>query len=724
MMNSVRLFLKNFIKYFFYIAVFAQIVSGTVYLVCNFTEYIVYPETEEMIHIARGLVFDEYTGILYPLFIRLCLGIQESFGIGYYLVAHLVQLILFIVAAFYLAGSVFRKKSVWLLVCYLISFPMCIQTILMVSPMAFKAIFAFFLVGALVRITRGYGKPGTWIGMFLAYMMASLNVPDDLYIWLVPLALWGCVYFFKNRKKCALWKRVCLIFTIVMVFFATFFVLDSVIDAGNRGRMQRTVSSVLFQRSIWPNLVQKHGFMPLEIKEIVDMDMLLSGEFSSESISCVIGPAIERTVGLERANELYMETFKGQLSYNKRALFRAVADDFMGYLFVPYSTVFHMMGQEGSAYSTLYGLISAKNPVGVYGYFCVSFVSIFLLSFRKLLMMIRKRSWIQSSLKKKAAFFILILIYQALWYAIANVQGVDYRYGLLNVAILVCFVIDDEWLRERKTKRTLKFTKKSAAITGGCILISGIALIGSLVLKNDYKESDLLSGKTIVCFGDSIWGAVRDETGIASKVEKMTGATVVNYAIPGSTASKTKGTIKEDASSDYSLMEIIEGLENEAFENDLLETIRPDVLENADYLILAYGLNDYFQGVPAEVEDDSYESYLRFAVSYFKEHYPNLQIVLIGQTYSQVYSYGIVQEDSNTKNFGGGVGTDYVKAAEKIAKEQEVLFINQYDSLPINEWNGKIYLEDAVHLNEKGRREYAKVVAECILEDYKERNAK
>ena len=63
MMDSVRLFLRNFIKYFLYIAVFAQIVTGTVYLVCNFAEYIVYPETEEMVHVARGLLFDEYTGV-------------------------------------------------------------------------------------------------------------------------------------------------------------------------------------------------------------------------------------------------------------------------------------------------------------------------------------------------------------------------------------------------------------------------------------------------------------------------------------------------------------------------------------------------------------------------------------------------------------------------------------------------------------------------------------
>lgn len=83
-----------------------------------------------------------------------------------------------------------------------------------------------------------------------------------------------------------------------------------------------------------------------------------------------------------------------------------------------------------------------------------------------------------------------------------------------------------------------------------------------------------------------------------------------------------------------------------------------------------------------------------------------------------------MEDDSDTKDFGGGVGMDYVKAASRIAEKYDVLFINQYENLPINEWNGKKYLEDSVHLTKRGRMEYAKVVSEYINDDYKERNAR
>ena len=93
-------------------------------------------------------------------------------------------------------------------------------------------------------------------------------------------------------------------------------------------------------------------------------------------------------------------------------------------------------------YATIYGIVSAHNPSVVYGYFCVSYVSLFLLTFYGILRMLKKRRLVQISM------CVWILLYQAAWYAIANVQGVDYRYGLLNIAIFSIFALDIEWIKE------------------------------------------------------------------------------------------------------------------------------------------------------------------------------------------------------------------------------------------------------------------------------------
>ena len=731
MVKSTGLFFRNLIKYFFYIAVFAQIVSGTVYLVCNFTDFVVYPETEEMVHVARGLLFDEYTGVLYPLFIRLCLIIQSFLGIGYYLVVHTVQLILAVLGVIYFVKNFYTGKKLWIATAYIISFPMFLQTVLMVSPYFFKTFFCLIMAGAMVRLYKGNGRIREWLFFFGAYLLSALNVTDDLYLWIGPIAVF-CVAYIVRYRKCVGWKKgLCLMLVVGLVFSSGIFLLNATVEPGVRGRMQRTVSSVLFQRTLWPDLIVKYNFMPREIRNYITHQAAIESDSCAEKIIYAIGSNVDREVGFEKANELYMESFVNQMAYNKRAIFETVFGDFTGYLLTPYSTVKYLSGQEGSAFSTLYGIMSAGKGKATYNYFCISLVSLFVLTFGALLRALKEKMLANKTYMKRLVYWAALLGYQALWYSICNVQGVDYRYGLFHIVVFSVFVFwgqmffrekDEDNTDNKKIHFSMPFKKKVLFIgtigLGICVL-----LLGVFGVKNCNNSGNQLAEKKIVCFGDSIWGMVTDETGIAKNVEKMTGAKVLNYALSGTTATETIGTLAEKEGSAYSLMQIVKALE----EGKDLRFINPEELEDADYLIIAYGLNDYFQGVLAKTNKDkdiyTYEGALEYAVEYFKENYPNLQIVIIGQTYCQFYSYGIVETDSDTKSFGGGIGMDYVQSAERVADKYDAIFINQYESLPINKWNGTKYLEDATHLNKLGRRMYAEVVSEYLVKDYKERNA-
>lgn len=732
MKDSVRIFTGNFIKFFIYIAVFAQIVSGTVYLVCNFNEFIAYPETEEMVHAARTLIFDEYIGFLYPLFIRGCLSVQNMWGVGYYLIAHGVQMVTFILSAYYMIRPFFTGRRGWMATAYVVSIPMCVQTVLMVSPFAFKAVFAFLIVGSLVRLWKNSKKAVAWIVLLLSWALSAFNVPDDLFVWMVPLFVFSIIVFFRKSDNIHIAKKGCILLAVLLVFIGTCGVLHGVTEAGSRGRMHKTVSSVLFQRTVWPGLGEKYGFLPLDIQYYLGKDEALATDGSAEKITCVIGPRMESCYGEEKANELFLEAVINQLSYNKRAIFENVSRDFLGYLLTPYSMIGYMQGEDGSAQATLYSRMSVASPRMTYNYFTVFNISLFVLTFVAVLNVIKNKVNVPNGSVKAGLLIIGSIIYQVAWYTIVNVQGVDYRYVLLNTVLIAMVVSGGSITSEKEKDCTQKaekkcfFSKKKMLWTTGVVCVGTIVLIIFGVFRNDYKESDLLKEKTIVCFGDSIWELVDDETGIAAYVEKMTGAGVDNYAISGTTASDFDKTPEENCIK-WNLCQIVEGLSKNGDDATSEFTQIQASLENADYLILAYGLNDYFQGVAARAKEpydvSAYEGALRNAVEYFGENYPDLRIVLIGQTYCQFYSYGIVTDDSDTCSFGGGVGTDYVDAAQRIAEEYNLIFINMYQEIPINEWNGTMYLEDATHLNHKGRMAYAKIVAEYLLTDYEERNA-
>ena len=441
MMNSVRDFIKNFKKYLIYIAVLAQLVFGTVYLVCNFSEYIIYPETEEMVHAARTLVFDEYIGFLYPLFIRVCLNIQNLCGVGYYLIVHGVQLSAMFLAVYYMIQPFFGRKKAWLVGTYVMSVPMCMQTALMVSPFAFKAIFSFLIAGSMVRIWKDAKTIKGWIILLGIWAVSAFNVPDDLFVWGVPILGLSLIVIFRKSDKLHIRKRCCIFLAVLVVFLGAFGTVKGVTEPGSRGRMHKTVGSVLFQRTLWPDLGMKYGFLPLDIQVCFEPNTAFSSDRSAETITNIIGPKVEREYGVESANDLFMEAFKNQLSYNKKTLSYAIVNDFSGYLLPPYMIIVYMQGIEGSALGSLYNIISNNNPEMLYVYLNIFLVTLFVLTILTVLQLIKSKEMLKRGKSKGAISIIGILVYQALWYAIVNIQGVDYRYVLLNVVIIAATIL-------------------------------------------------------------------------------------------------------------------------------------------------------------------------------------------------------------------------------------------------------------------------------------------
>lgn len=290
-----------------------------------------------------------------------------------------------------------------------------------------------------------------------------------------------------------------------------------------------------------------------------------------------------------------------------------------------------------------------------------------------------------------------------------------------------------EGIRVTGPERKRQFRKeilRAAGVVMGILAVT--ALLGLLIsFWRDYRERKLIEGRgevTIVVFGDSIWDICRDETGIAALLEeRLKSARVVNCAIMGTSAAyraSLEGETPEETASwnQKSLMGILDSEDPLSVISEYTE-VTEIPLEQADYIVLAYGLNDYFCAVPRKSEDAfdpyTYEGALRCAAQRLGKAFPQARIMILSQTYCQGYSYGKVDSESDYKDYGGGTGPDYVAAAEEAASEQGCIFVNNYEDLGIDLLNGPRYLSDATHLTALGRKEYAMNLAEYFLEDYR-----
>lgn len=259
------------------------------------------------------------------------------------------------------------------------------------------------------------------------------------------------------------------------------------------------------------------------------------------------------------------------------------------------------------------------------------------------------------------------------------------------------------------------------------------ALIGIICYIKQQDKEALIQNRgsvRIVVLADSIWDIARDETGIAFLLEEeLENAVVYNCGIMGTTAAlkplKDEDIAEGEVWNALSLTGLLR--DQEAIVSLVQEEQLTEVpIKEADYFIIAYGLNDYFSAVPRETEEKydlySYAGALRNAIEFLQNENKEATILLLSQTYSQGYSYGKVDTESDWKDWGGGTGPDYVYTAEKVANEYGCIFVNNYEDLGINLHNGLKYLSDAVHLTPYGREKYAENLAKYLLQDYEEQN--
>ena len=239
------------------------------------------------------------------------------------------------------------------------------------------------------------------------------------------------------------------------------------------------------------------------------------------------------------------------------------------------------------------------------------------------------------------------------------------------------------------------------------------------VSDNDVLQVDEDKVK-IVVFGDSIWNEGRGSDGISEQVMEQLDVEIYNCAIGGTTAA-VDGIVPEreewDSRSFGGMVYVARGIidADELMPNDAAcEVIKQVDFNEVDYVIVSYGLNDYFSDItiyPQEYYDKaSYVGALRYGIHRLQESFPQLEIILTSPTYCEWFK--------GERQFELG---RYVECARGVAQEMDVHFLDMYHALGKNPEEKMEYLSDGVHLTSEGRALYANSVIEYLKQLDKEK---
>ncbi len=239
----------------------------------------------------------------------------------------------------------------------------------------------------------------------------------------------------------------------------------------------------------------------------------------------------------------------------------------------------------------------------------------------------------------------------------------------------------------------------------------------------------------LVFMGDSIFDFHRDGTGIPYLTAVQCDADVYNLAIGGTAAALDDGEPSDNETwNSWSLVGLIKALKGEIPTSVFEGTNAKAVLENptvdfsaTDYFIIEYGINDFFEGIPFDNTDKFFDLYtyvgaLRYAVSNLRDLAPDATIILCSPHYCQFFKNNQYIGDSNILYNAHGTLFDYKGKCLYVAREQQTEQLDAYFDLGIDGYTAKEYLEDGIHLTDKGRQVYADALAKKILKFEENKN--
>ena len=305
-MKKLKQALLPVVQGFLLCAVVLQIILGVMYIGKNFMAVPQFHDTAIYLEIAEQLVTDEYTGILYPLLIKLCKAI--SF-IPYQIPIYIIQIVARVYGVYRFAYTwIGRKIPAFVCALWINTIPFVAQAHVSVLPHSLALTCLIFMS---LQVLKGSVKRRTltiteWAGLlcsfvFLAQLDRIYVLPGMLFL------LWGAVLQFYNRTHRVLLFVVSLFISVGMLIVnvAIFHVTQ---NPGHYGRIQRTTASAFFQRTGVITLKDKYQiYMPLEVQDSYTGEDLNYISNYPYKIKYEFGPALEARLGQKRANEIYVE---------------------------------------------------------------------------------------------------------------------------------------------------------------------------------------------------------------------------------------------------------------------------------------------------------------------------------------------------------------------------------------------------------------------------------
>ena len=261
------------------------------------------------------------------------------------------------------------------------------------------------------------------------------------------------------------------------------------------------------------------------------------------------------------------------------------------------------------------------------------------------------------------------------------------------------------------------------------------AIKTSALNESALKILSPLYGKTIVNFGDSIYGKRRPPNDISTELAKLTGATVHNCGFTGcmmkihfnaaytpfSMCSLADAIVTGDWTGQDASVANMSANGIPDYFPETIALLKGLDFSGVDVITIAYGTNDFVNGggkldnPDNPTDTDYFAGALRYSVERLLTAYPHLKIYICSPTY-RFWNEDGVFSDSDSRVQHNLKLTDFVTKTREVSEEYHLPYIDCYYSLGFNKFNRGMYFSEAdgTHPNTQGCHLIAKHVAGAL----------
>lgn len=252
--------------------------AGAIWISRNISDIPQYGDTTEYLKLSKDLVVDQYRGILYPYFINRSNYMADLLGLNIQHVIYFFQILLTFFSSQLLAFAVLpklhkrdfsRQLTAFITGVVVLLDPLVAHFSLTILTDSLATSFTMFFLSFLIFALKDTKKQISYIAIATCFfILMSLIRVEKLYFGLIVFLSFVVLLAFRN-KGTDNFGKIAIIFSICSIFMAVACVsfIKSETQIYNPNRPPLDISSLAFNRVVWPRMSNAYEYFPVKIKE-------------------------------------------------------------------------------------------------------------------------------------------------------------------------------------------------------------------------------------------------------------------------------------------------------------------------------------------------------------------------------------------------------------------------------------------------------------------------